>query len=106
MSLRMSLIQPFATTTPQPARPFYDPFSGTTRVSWCQKRTSGLMVQGKITRGRHTDHAAGRHSIRTNQCLLPHTLKPVLIALFAVLLFPDAFYWVFFSSLGYLKFKK
>jgi len=27
------------TTTPQP---FYGPFSGTTRVSWCQKRTSGL----------------------------------------------------------------
>jgi len=27
------------TTTPQP---FYDPFSGTTQVSWCQKRTSGL----------------------------------------------------------------
>ena len=27
------------------------------------------MVQGKINRGRHTDHTAGRHSIRTNQCL-------------------------------------
>jgi len=27
------------TTTPQP---FYGPFSGTTRVSRCQKRTSGL----------------------------------------------------------------
>jgi len=27
------------TTTPQP---FYGPFSGTTRVSQCQKRTSGL----------------------------------------------------------------
>ena len=26
------------------------------------------MVQGKINRGRHTDHPAGRHSIRTNQC--------------------------------------
>jgi len=26
-------------TTPQP---FYGPFSGTTRASWCQKRTSGL----------------------------------------------------------------
>jgi len=26
-------------TIPQP---FYGPFSGTTRVSWCQKRTSGL----------------------------------------------------------------
>jgi len=27
-----------------------------------------FMVQGKINRGRHTDHPAGRHSIRTNQC--------------------------------------
>jgi len=53
------------TTTPQP---FYGPFSGTTRVSRCQKRTLDFMVQGKINRGRHTDHPAGRHSIRTNQC--------------------------------------
>jgi len=30
-------------------------------------------VQGKINRGRHTDHPAGRHSIRTNQCLPPHS---------------------------------
>ena len=27
-----------------------------------------FMVQGKINRGRHTDHPAGCHSIRTNQC--------------------------------------
>jgi len=25
------------------------------------------MVQGKITEGRHSDHPAGRHSIRSNQ---------------------------------------
>jgi len=25
------------------------------------------MVQGKINRGRHIDHLAGRHSIQTNQ---------------------------------------
>jgi len=30
-----------------------------------------FMVQGKINRGRHTDHLAGRHSIQTNQCLPP-----------------------------------
>ena len=30
-----------------------------------------FMVQGKINRGRHIDHPAGRHSIRTNQCPLP-----------------------------------
>jgi len=32
-------LQQPTTTTPQP---FYGPFSGTTQVSWCQKRTSGL----------------------------------------------------------------
>jgi len=31
----------FTTTTTTP-QPFYGRFSGTTRVSWCQKRTSGL----------------------------------------------------------------
>jgi len=29
------------------------------------------MVQGKINRGRHTDHPAGRHAIQTNQCPPP-----------------------------------
>ena len=29
------------------------------------------VVQGEINRGRHTDHPAGRHSIRTNQCPPP-----------------------------------
>jgi len=43
------------TTTPQP---FYGPFSRTTWVSRCQKRTSGLFMQGKINRGRHTDQSA------------------------------------------------
>ena len=28
-------------------------------------------MQGKINRGSHTDHPAGRHSIRTNQCPNP-----------------------------------
>jgi len=30
-----------------------------------------IMVQGKINRGRHTDHPARRHSVRTNQCPPP-----------------------------------
>jgi len=30
-----------------------------------------FMVQGTINRGRHTDHLAGHHSIRTNQCPPP-----------------------------------
>jgi len=55
------------------AQPFYGPLSGTTRVSRCQKKKIiffwTFMMQGKINRGRHTDHPAGRHSIRTNQRL-------------------------------------
>jgi len=37
---------------------------------WAGARTELLdfMVQGKINRGRHTGHPAGRHSIQTNQC--------------------------------------
>jgi len=40
---------------------------------WAGARTELLdfMVQGKIKRGRHTDHPAGRHSIRTSQCPPP-----------------------------------
>jgi len=30
-----------------------------------------FLVQKKINRDRHTDHPAGRHSIRTNQCPPP-----------------------------------
>jgi len=60
----------------RPSQPFYIRFtvlhlSGTTQVSRCQKRTCGLYGARKINRGRHTDHPAGRHSIRTNQCPPP-----------------------------------
>jgi len=34
-------------------------------------------VRAKINRGRHTDHPAGRHSIRTNQC--PPPPSPILL---------------------------
>ena len=35
---------------PPPPEPFCDPFSGTTRVSRCQKRTSGLYgAMGRLT---------------------------------------------------------
>jgi len=44
---------------------FYGPFSGP--PGWAgARRELDYMVQGKINRGRHTDHPAGRHSIRTN----------------------------------------
>jgi len=46
----------FKYTTPHP---FYGPFSRTTRVSRCQKTTSGLYSEVKINRGRHTDHRLG-----------------------------------------------
>ena len=41
--------------------------------AWVSARREHLefMVQGRINRGRHTDHTAGRHSIRTNQCPPP-----------------------------------
>jgi len=45
---------------------------------WARARRELLdfMVQGKINRGRHTDHLAGCHSIQTKQCLPPRTLSP------------------------------
>jgi len=51
------------TTTPQP---FYGPFfrDHPDENFW-------TMMQGEINRGRHTDHLAGCHSIRTNQCPPP-----------------------------------
>ena len=44
---------------------------------WTGARTELLdfMVQGKINRGTHADHPAGRHSIQTNQC--PPPLSPI-----------------------------
>jgi len=30
-----------------------------------------MVQQGKINKGRHTDHPVGRHSIRTKQCPPP-----------------------------------
>jgi len=48
-------------------QPYYDPFSRTTQVSRCQKKSSGLYGAREDNRGRHVGHPAGRHSIRTNQ---------------------------------------
>jgi len=61
----------FLLPSPPPPQPFYDPFSGTTRVSRAKRELLDFMMQGKINRGRYTGHPAGRHSIRTNQCLPP-----------------------------------
>ena len=60
--ITVSNLQHYTSTTPQP---FYGPFSG------ARRELLDFMVQGEINRGRHTDHPAGRHSIRTNQCPPP-----------------------------------
>jgi len=58
--------QPHHTTTV--LRPFFQDHPGEPApeenfwTSWCK---------GRLIRGRHTDHPAGRHSIRTNQCPPP-----------------------------------
>jgi len=46
-------------------------FPGPPGWAGAKRELLDFMVQGKINRGRHTDHLAGRHSIRTNQCLPP-----------------------------------
>jgi len=58
-------------------QPFYGPFSGTTHVSQCQKRTSGLYGAREDWQ-RQTHHPAGCHfiwTIWTNQC--PPPLFPI-----------------------------
>ena len=54
--------------TPQP---FYTLFPGPPRWASARRELLDFMVQGKINWGRHTDHPAGRRSIRTNQCPPP-----------------------------------
>ena len=42
-------------------------FPGPPGWAGARRELLDFMVQGEINRGRHTDHPAGRHSIRTNQ---------------------------------------
>jgi len=46
-------------------------FPGPPGWAGARKELLDFMVQGNINAGRYTDHPAGRHSIRTNQCLPP-----------------------------------
>ena len=64
-------------TTPQP---FYGPFPGPPRWASARRELLDFMVQGKINRGRHTNHPAGRHFIRTNQCPPPPSSRYFLQA--------------------------
>jgi len=47
------------------------PFLGPPGWAGARRELLDFMVQRKINRGRHTDHPAGRHFIRTNQCRPP-----------------------------------
>ena len=58
-------------TTPPHHNRFTALFPGSPRWASARRELLDYMVQGKINRGRYTDHLAGRHSIRTNQCLPP-----------------------------------
>ena len=58
---------PYLKLTCRHTQSFYGHFSGTTRVSWCQKKSSGLYGAREDNRGRHTDHLDGCHSIRPSQ---------------------------------------
>jgi len=46
-------------------------FPGPSGWAGARRELLDFMVQGKINRGRHSNHPAGRHSIRTNQCPAP-----------------------------------
>jgi len=63
-------------------QPFYGPFSGPPWWAAARRELLDFMVQGKINRGRHTNHPDRRHSIQTNQC--PPRPSPIFYR-------PDAF---------------
>jgi len=64
--------QPHHTTTV--LRPFFQNHLGEPVP---EEKLVDFMVQGKINRGRHTDHPAGHHSIRTKQCPPPNSGKTI-----------------------------
>ena len=58
-------------TTPPHHNRFTALFPGPPGWAGARRELLDFMVQGEINRGRHTDHSAGRHSFRTNQCPPP-----------------------------------
>jgi len=54
---------------------FYSPFPGPPGWAGARRELLVFMVPGKINRGKHTDHPARCHSIRTNQC--PPSPSPI-----------------------------
>ena len=85
VDLKMTLILPCLTTCmhSQKAHTIVSAITTTTTtILWpcfpgppgwdgARRELLDLMVQGEINRGRHTDHLAGCHSIRINQCPPP-----------------------------------
>jgi len=61
---------------------FYGSFSGTTRVSRCEKKSSGLYGAREDHRGRHSNNTDGRHSILTNQ--RPTSIIPPIFTTYAL----------------------
>ena len=53
---------------------FYGSFAGPPALAGARRELLDSTVQGKINRGRHIDHPARRHSIRTKQCPPPPSL--------------------------------
>ena len=72
LSVCLPLLSPLApwTTKPHHNR-FTALFPGPPGWAGARRELLDFMVQGKINRGIHTDHLAGLHSIRTNQCPPP-----------------------------------
>ena len=56
---------------PPPHKRFMALLPGPPGWAGAKREFLDFMVQGKINRGRHTDHPDGRHSIQTNQCPPP-----------------------------------
>jgi len=59
------------TYTPDTYNRFTALFLGPPGWASARRELLDFTVQGKINRGRHTDHLAGRHSIRFKQCTPP-----------------------------------
>jgi len=57
-----------------PLQPFYGLFPGPPGWAGARRELLDFMVQGKINRGRRTDHPAGHHSIWINQCPPPPSI--------------------------------
>jgi len=67
----MMHFNPLKPTQPPHHNRFTALFLGPPGWAGARRELLDFIVQGEIYRGRHTDHPAGCHSIRTNQCPSP-----------------------------------